>query len=77
MAKPAAAELRELDVTGLVDALAEAKKEQFNLRFQHVTGQLDNTSRLRRGAPPDRPHQHDPAPARDRSGRGIRRRSDG
>jgi large subunit ribosomal protein L29 len=41
-----ATELRELDVTGLVDALTEAKKEHFNLRFQHVTGQLDNTSRL-------------------------------
>jgi large subunit ribosomal protein L29 len=41
-----AADLRELDVNGLVDALSEAKKEHFNLRFQHVTGQLDNTSRL-------------------------------
>jgi len=41
-----ASELRELDVSGLVDALSEAKKEHFNLRFQHVTGQLDNTSRL-------------------------------
>ncbi len=41
-----AADLRELDVSGLVDALSEAKKEHFNLRFQHVTGQLDNTSRL-------------------------------
>jgi len=41
-----AADLRELDVAGLVDALSEAKKEHFNLRFQHVTGQLDNTSRL-------------------------------
>jgi large subunit ribosomal protein L29 len=43
--KPAS-DLRELDVNGLVDALSEAKKEHFNLRFQHVTGQLDNTSRL-------------------------------
>jgi large subunit ribosomal protein L29 len=41
-----AADLRELDVHGLVDALSEAKKEHFNLRFQHVTGQLDNTARL-------------------------------
>ena len=41
-----AVDLRELDVNGLVDALSEAKKEHFNLRFQHVTGQLDNTSRL-------------------------------
>ena len=42
-----ASDLRELDVHGLVDALGEAKKEHFNLRFQHVTGQLDNTARLR------------------------------
>ena len=41
-----ASDLRELDVSGLVDALSEAKKEHFNLRFQHVTGQLDNTARL-------------------------------
>ncbi|HEY1280576.1 MAG TPA: 50S ribosomal protein L29 [Acidimicrobiales bacterium] len=36
----------DLDINRLVDALADAKKEHFNLRFQHVTGQLDNTSRL-------------------------------
>ena len=41
-----ASDLRELDVHGLVDALGEAKKEHFNLRFQHATGQLDNTARL-------------------------------
>ena len=39
-------DLLELDVNALVDALSEAKKEHFNLRFQHVTGQLDNSSRL-------------------------------
>jgi large subunit ribosomal protein L29 len=39
-------DLVDLDINRLVDALAEAKKEHFNLRFQHVTGQLDNTSRL-------------------------------
>ena len=27
--------------------LAELKREQFNLRFQRATGQLENTSRLR------------------------------
>jgi large subunit ribosomal protein L29 len=42
----ASTELHELDVRGLVDALAAAKAEHFNLRFQHVTGQLDNTGRL-------------------------------
>jgi large subunit ribosomal protein L29 len=29
-----------------VELLAETKQELFNLRFQHVTGQLDNYSRL-------------------------------
>jgi large subunit ribosomal protein L29 len=40
------ADLLDLDINRLVEALADAKKEHFNLRFQHVTGQLDNTSRL-------------------------------
>jgi large subunit ribosomal protein L29 len=40
------ADLVDLDISHLVDALADAKKEHFNLRFQHVTGQLDNSSRL-------------------------------
>ena len=40
------ADLEALDVPALVDRLAEAKAEAFNLRFQHATGQLDNTSRL-------------------------------
>jgi large subunit ribosomal protein L29 len=30
----------------LVDKLAEAKQELFNLRFQHATGQLENNARL-------------------------------
>jgi large subunit ribosomal protein L29 len=29
------------------DAVANLKKERFNLRFQRATGQLENTSRLR------------------------------
>jgi large subunit ribosomal protein L29 len=41
------AELDGLDIPALVDRLAEAKAEAFNLRFQHATGQLDNHSRLR------------------------------
>ena len=41
-----AQELRELNDTELVQRLAEAKEEQFNLRFQSATGQLDNSSRL-------------------------------
>ncbi|MBJ7307384.1 MAG: 50S ribosomal protein L29 [Acidimicrobiia bacterium] len=30
----------------LLDKLASSKEELFNLRFQHVTGQLDNSARL-------------------------------
>jgi large subunit ribosomal protein L29 len=40
------AELREMDDDELHNRLAEAKQELFNLRFQHVTGQLDNYARL-------------------------------
>jgi large subunit ribosomal protein L29 len=36
-----------LDDASLSERLAEARQELFNLRFQHVTGQLDNTARLR------------------------------
>ena len=42
-----AAELRDADETELENRLAEAKQEMFNLRFQIVTGQLDNSARLR------------------------------
>ncbi len=31
----------------LVDTLRDLKKEQFNLRFQRATGQLENTARTR------------------------------
>jgi large subunit ribosomal protein L29 len=31
----------------LSEQLASLKKEQFNLRFQRATGQLENTSRVR------------------------------
>ena len=31
----------------LKDELAKLKKEQFNLRFQQATGQLENTARVR------------------------------
>ena len=36
------AHYRDLDDTGLVQALADTKEELFNLRFQNATGQLDN-----------------------------------
>ena len=41
-----ASELSELDIEEMETRLAEAKTELFNLRFQHVTGQLDNYARL-------------------------------
>ena len=41
-----AKELDELDAEELDARLAEVKAELFNLRFQHVTGQLDNYARL-------------------------------
>ncbi len=31
----------------VLDQLAKLKKEQFNLRFQRATGQLENTARVR------------------------------
>ena len=40
------AELRELSDTELVEQIEELKQELFNLRFQHVTGQLDNPRAL-------------------------------
>ena len=39
-------ELAESGVPELETTLAEAKAELFNLRFQHVTGKLDNYARI-------------------------------
>jgi large subunit ribosomal protein L29 len=39
-------EVREMGDEDLYGRLAESQQELFNLRFQHVTGQLDNYSRL-------------------------------
>ena len=39
-------ELRELTDNELTDKLRESKEELFNLRFQIVTGQLDNPRRI-------------------------------
>jgi large subunit ribosomal protein L29 len=41
-----ARELVDLDADELVVKLTEAKEELFKLRFQNVTGQLDNPHRL-------------------------------
>ena len=42
-----AAQVRDLSEDDLITRLAEAKQELFNLRFQNVTGQLDNSARIR------------------------------
>lgn len=42
-----AAELRELSRADLNARVVELKEELFALRFQAVTGQLENTARLR------------------------------
>ena len=40
-------EVRGMTADQLDEQLAKLKKEQFNLRFQRATGQLENTSRVR------------------------------
>ena len=40
-------DLRTLSEDQLNDELLKLKKEQFNLRFQRATGQLENSSRVR------------------------------
>ena len=39
-------ELRAKSSSELQEELTAAKKELFNLRFQHATNQLDNTARI-------------------------------
>ena len=39
--------MRELNVEELHTELENNKKELFNLRFQHVTGQLENPVKMR------------------------------
>jgi len=40
-------EVRDMSLDQLGDELVKLKKEQFNLRFQKATGQLENTARIR------------------------------
>jgi large subunit ribosomal protein L29 len=40
-------ELKTQTADQLGDRLLELKKEQFNLRFQRASGQLENTARVR------------------------------
>jgi large subunit ribosomal protein L29 len=42
-----ARELKELTAEELLKKGKDLKEELFNLRFQHSTGQLDNTARLK------------------------------
>jgi large subunit ribosomal protein L29 len=42
-----ASDVRAMSPDQLKDELIRLKKEQFNLRFQKATGQLENTARVR------------------------------
>ena len=41
------ADVRAMTLDQLDDEVLKLKKEQFNLRFQRATGQLENTARVR------------------------------
>lgn len=41
-----AKELREMTKDELLQKLTEIQEAQFNLKFQHATGQLDNTAQI-------------------------------
>jgi large subunit ribosomal protein L29 len=41
------ADVRALSADQINDEVLKLKKEQFNLRFQRASGQLENTSRVR------------------------------
>jgi large subunit ribosomal protein L29 len=42
------ADLRDLSDHELAEQIATARRELFGLRFQHATGELDNTANLHR-----------------------------
>jgi large subunit ribosomal protein L29 len=42
-----AADIRQMTDDQVKDEIERLKKEQFNLRFQRATGQLENTARVR------------------------------
>ncbi len=42
-----AAEVKSKSADELKEMLVQLKKEQFNLRFQQASGQLENTARVR------------------------------
>jgi large subunit ribosomal protein L29 len=41
-----AGEIRELSLEEIHEKMAELTEELFNLRFQHATGQLENSMRM-------------------------------
>ena len=44
---PKAAEIRDITDDELVESVREARREIFGLRFQHASGELENTARMR------------------------------
>ncbi len=40
-------DIRAMTIDQIDDEVLKLKKEQFNLRFQRATGQLENTARVR------------------------------
>jgi large subunit ribosomal protein L29 len=42
-----AQDIRPMTIDQIDDEVLKLKKEQFNLRFQRATGQLENTARVR------------------------------
>jgi large subunit ribosomal protein L29 len=42
-----AADIKVMTIDQIDDEVLKLKKEQFNLRFQRATGQLENTARVR------------------------------
>jgi large subunit ribosomal protein L29 len=42
-----ATDIKTMTIDQIDDAVLKLKKEQFNLRFQRATGQLENTARVR------------------------------
>ncbi len=42
-----AADIKVMTLDQIDDEVLKPKKEQFNLRFQRATGQLENTARVR------------------------------
>jgi large subunit ribosomal protein L29 len=41
------ADIRAMSASQMKEELLNLKKEQFNLRFQRATGQVENTARIR------------------------------